>query len=130
MIEQGLYNLLAGNTGLTALVGTRIYPVVVPEPTVYPCLSYQVVTASSSYTFDRKSHDAKRIQFDAWATSYSDCKTILHALKLALDTYSGTLSDGTRVLAAFSLQEIDQFESDGRIFRSLAEYTLEYVEAP
>lgn len=129
MIEQGIYNLLAGNAGLTAIVGDRIYPVVVPEPTVYPCLSYTGITSSSAYTFDRRSHDTKRIQFDAWATSYSDAKSILHALKLALDTLSGTLSDGTRLLAAFSDQEIDHFESDGRIYRSLAEYTFEYIEA-
>jgi hypothetical protein len=52
----------------------------------------------------------------------------LNALRNALDTYQGTLTDGTRVLCALSEQEIDQFEEDSRVYRSLAEYRIEYVE--
>jgi hypothetical protein len=128
MIEAGLYSLLTANAGLTALVGNRIYPVLVPEPPTYPCLSYQVVASHSTYTFEGKQLGSKLFQFDAWGTSFSDCKNILNALRNALDTYQGTLTDGTRVLCALSEQEIDQFEEDSRVYRSLAEYRIEYVE--
>jgi len=130
MIEEGIVALLRADATLTGLIGTRLYPVLVPEPTVYPCLSYQVVSASPDYTIDGTRCGSKRIQFDAWGTSYGDCKAILQALGNVLDLFRGMLPDGTRALVIRNVLELDQFESDGRVYRSLADYRAEYAETP
>lgn len=130
MIEDGIVALLRADATLTGLIGNRIYAVIVPEPTVYPCLSYQVVSASPEYTLDSKRCGAKRIQFDAWGTSYSDCKNVLRALSKVLELFRGLLPDGTRALLIYNVLELDQFESDGRVYRSLADYRANYIETP
>ena len=127
MIEAGIVALVTADATMTGLIGNRMYPVLLPEPTVYPCLSYQVVTASSMFALDRTQIATKRFQFDAWGANYGDCKSVLVALDGLLNGYSGVLADGTRVLVAISIQELDQFESDGRVYRSIAEYSILYT---
>ncbi len=134
MIEAGIVALLAADSGIAALVGTRIYPVLVPETTAYPCLSYQVVSSVQQYTVDRRELGQKRIQFDCWANTYADAENLKQALRNALDVYSGTLTDGTRVLGTFREVEIDFFEANSGVsgnpgvYRRLCEYSFQFVE--
>lgn len=129
MLEAGLVSLLTADGGLSALIAGRIYPATAPENPTYPYLIYQVVSSRPEYALDGSQCGWKRIQFDVWGQSYSDCRNTLKALRNALDTYSGALVDGTRVLDALRSTEIDQFENDSRSFRSIAEYELRFVEA-
>ena len=126
MLEQGLTTLLTQNAGLQALIGTCLYPVMVPEQTTYPCLSYQTVSAASEYALPGSSERWKRLQFDAWAQSYADCKNVVAALDAALDGFTGALPDGTVVFGAFRGVELDLSEQYSRTFRTLVEYTFHY----
>jgi hypothetical protein len=134
LIEAGIVTLLLDDAGIAALIGTRMYAVLVPETTVYPCLSYQVVSSVSQYTVDRKEFGQKRIQFDCWASLYSDAENLKQALRNRLTAYSGTLTDGTRVLGTFREVEIDFFEANSGvsgnagIYRRLCEYNFQFVE--
>lgn len=134
MIESGIVALISDDAGIVALIGTRVYAVLVPETVTYPCLSYQVVSSVSNYTIDRKEFGQKRIQFDCWANRYSDAEAVKQALRNVLDMYSGTLTDGTRVLGTFREVEIDFFEANSGvsgnpgIYRRLCEYSFQFVE--
>ncbi len=128
MIEQGITTLLTADSTLSGLIGTRLFPVFVPEDPTYPCVSYQVVSGSSDYSVDGTYETWKRIQFDAWGSAYADVKTIQKALHAVLDGFSGTLSDGTTVLGAFRGVELDEFEVDSRTYRALTEYSFHFVE--
>jgi|SRR5579884_495242 len=126
MLEQGITALLNGS--IAALVGNRVYPVTIPEGAELPCLSYQVVSGASEYALDGSAETEKTIQFDAWGTTYADAKTIQKALHDLLDGYSGTLADGTQVKGTFRGLELDDFQSEARVYRSLTEYTFQYQE--
>ena len=127
MIEQGLTTLLSNNPQLQTLIGTCLYPVLVPEQTTYPCLSYQAVSASSDYALEGSSERWKRLQFDAWGQAYADCKNVMAALDAALDGLTGALPDGTVVLGAFrGGVELDLSEPYSRTFRTMVEYTFHY----
>jgi hypothetical protein len=134
VIEAGIVTLILGDTGIAALIGTRLYAVLVPEITVYPCLSYQVVSSVSQYTVDGKEFGQKRIQFDCWASFYTDAENLKQALRNVLTAYKGTLSDGTRVLGTFREIEIDFFEANSGVsgnpgvYRRLCEYQFQFVE--
>jgi len=99
-----------------------------PENPVYPCITYSVVSSTNTYSFEVKEVSKKRIDFNCFGTTYSDCKTIKKALQQVVDGYVGTLTDGTRVLGTFSGTELDFFEDDARVYRTLAEYIFEFVE--
>src|SRR5262249_816137 len=130
MIEAGIVSLLRADSQLSALLAGRIFAVVLPPETeTFPALTYQVVSGASDWSLDRSKFDEKRIQFDAWGVRYGDCKAVLKQLGIILDGFSGALPDGTRVISAFSGVTIDNFESDGRIYRSLTEFIFQFVEA-
>lgn len=128
MFEAGLVSLLTSDAGVTAAISNAPWPVIVPETAALPCLSYQMVGGGNRYTLDKTSQQTRNVQFDAWAVRYGDCKTITRALRNVLDCYTGTLSDGTRVLSAFLTNEIDNWEFDGRSYRITVEYRFQIVE--
>jgi hypothetical protein len=134
MLEAGLVSLLSADAGVTALVAARIFPIVLPENMdvncVGPCLTYQDITGSSTFTTDKKQSATKRIQFDSFSKNYQSAKQVLMAVSKVLDGYVGTLPDGTRVIFANSSVETDNFENDGRVFRCLSEYEIDFVAAP
>ena len=127
MLESGLHSLLSADSTLSELVGTRIYPVFVPESTAFPCLSYQVVSGSSDVALDDTVVREKRIQFDAWAQTYGVSKQIESALAEILEGYSGTLEDGTTILDCVPSITLDNWEATSHIYRITAEYTLSFV---
>ena len=113
---------------MSALLGTRIYPVTIPEnKRTWPALTYQSITASQEFTIDAHRVSTKRIQFDSYASTYGDAKRVLDVIGRVLSAYAGTLPDGTRVLFAENSIETDFFESDGRDYRCICEYEFTYV---
>ena len=128
MLEQGLFTLLQADPTLSALVAARIYPVLIPDGSPYPCLSYQVISGSADVAMDGSAELSRRIQFDGWGTSYADCKHIQKALHDLFDGFAGALSDGTQVKGAFRGIELDLFENVSRTYRSVTEYLFDYVE--
>lgn len=129
MIEQGLTALVTADPGVSALIGTCFYPVILPETPTYPCMSYQVVSASSEYNLGATAERWKRIQFDAYGQAYSDCKAIVAALDTVLDGYTGTLPDGTQILGSFRVVELDLMLQYSRVFRTMVEYTFHFRPA-
>ena len=129
MLEAGLYSLLSGTGTLTALVGNRIYPVVLPlDEETYPAISFQAVSGSSQITLDSKNLDEKRIQVDAWGTTYGDSRTVIDQVKKLLHGYAGTLADGTRIVGCIAGVPMDIYEGEGRCYRSMLEFDIQYVE--
>lgn len=134
MLEAGLYSLLTSDAALSGLIGTRLFPVVVNEHDMPvnagdpSCASYQVITGSTVYSLEPKQFSERRVQFDAWAVQYADAKAIQQAIRNVLSGFSGTLTDGTRVLSALLENEIDNFEDDSRVCRVMSEYRIRFVE--
>lgn len=126
MIEAGLTALLSENAPLQALIGSCLYPVMLPENTAYPCVSYQGVSASSEYSLSGTSERWKRLQFDVWGQTYSSVKAVVSALDDVLDGFSGPLSDGTVIVGAFRGVELDLSEPYSRTYRTMVEYTFHY----
>lgn len=134
MIEAGIAALLGADSTLTGLIGTRLFPVLVPEGQMPvkagdpPCLSYQAIKAPASYTLEPKECDYGRIQFDAWGMLYSDCKSVKQAVRNILFGYHSTLTDGTRILSVEKGVEIDFWDEHARIYRVMFEYIFRFVE--
>lgn len=124
MIEAGLFSLLSNTPAIAALVGTRIYPVVLPTAPTLPALSYQIVGAMSKPTLNNSGFQRFRMQFDCWGQDYSDAVTLREALVKALNGYQGLLSDGTMLQNAQFIQPIDFFEHEALQYRCAVEFYL------
>jgi hypothetical protein len=89
-VESWIYSRLTGFAGLSALVGTRLYPSVLPENPTYPAISYRRIDAPNV----AQTHEATpaglarpRFQFDCWGTTATSAKAVGEQVRLALEGY-------------------------------------------
>lgn len=123
-IEEALRTVLIGNVGVSALVGTRVYPVVAPQGASLPAVVYQRISANRQHHLQGPSGLTQvRMQFTAIATTYSAMKALANALRQALDGYRNTVS-GVFVQAVLSAGEREQFI--GETVQSGAEADMTY----
>lgn len=105
-IETGIYAVLTGDAGVSALVGTRIYPLVVPQDASLPAIAYQRVSGGPTYTQDGDANlTPARFQFTCLGSSYSQAKAVATAVRAAISGASGTWDD---VTVGACLVETDQ----------------------
>ncbi len=85
-IENVIRALLIADPTVTGLVGTRIYPEVLPQNPTYPAITYDTITE------DEDSHDIvrlDRIQYSCFATTSDGAKALRRAVKDCLKGYTG-----------------------------------------
>ncbi len=118
MLEQDIYTVLSASTNVTVIgnASTRIYPITLPQNTVYPAVTYQRISGSPDYALS--GHTGKefvQIQIDAWTTSYSATKTLASMLRKAME--ASTLYD------AMMDGEQDIYEAEGQLYRISQDYS-------
>jgi len=90
-IEQGIYARLSGQSGVTNLVGTRIYPGVAPLNAAFPYLTYSKVSGIRIHAMESDPGLAHpRMRVSTWSTSYTQVKAIALQVRTALQDYSAT----------------------------------------
>jgi hypothetical protein len=87
-----------------------------------------IPSPGTEYGFGTDSTNFAGIQFDAFGPSYVANKRVLLAIDAVLSGYTGTLpdDDATRVIFAAQTASPDHFENDGKVFRSISEYEIQY----
>ena len=92
-IDQALMAYLKGQAGLTALVGTRIHFIRVPQGTAMPYVV--LIDVSNVIPADLKGVldiEQPNKQFSAYASTKEGATAVADQLRSALDDFSGTLS--------------------------------------
>jgi len=142
MIDQGIVDLLANDSGVAAILKTStvaqltgwtaqasIYQVVAPEDLErLPLIAFSYVGGSSGNTLDGVGGIQKlRLQIDCWGTTPVDAKNLADAVRKVLDGYQGVLSDGTWLQSAVMVHPgIDFFSDASRYYRRMLEFYLLY----
>jgi hypothetical protein len=90
-IETAIRALLVGNSNVTDLVSTRIYPIAAPENATRPFVVYELeeidpVDALNSYT----GVSFCNVDIVVWSESYSTSKNVDEKIRAVLLDYSGT----------------------------------------
>lgn len=127
MIETNLVELLRADATVTSLVAARIYPVLLPDESPLPAVTYQVIATTPLYALDERINLTRyRIQIDAWAAwpNYAQAKSLAEAIRVVLDGYSGSLPDGSRIDSIIQIGGTDLFEPSGNVHRVMAEYII------
>ena len=92
VIEEALVALLEADAGVSALVGNRIYPIVIPDGASLPAIAYQRISGPRAETMDGPSGLAwPRFQITSVAETVSEAIALANAVRHALDGYSGTV---------------------------------------
>lgn len=88
--EEALVARLKSTAGVTALVGTRIFPMEAPQGAVTPWIVYQRVSTNPfTVLVGRSGLDDPRLQYTVWADTYSSARAVATQVRLSLDDYQG-----------------------------------------
>ena len=125
-IEEAIFTLLQSLSPITDLVGTRVYPLQMPQNPTYPCLVYRLI---SDRSLDWVEGDGgmywPRFQFDCFAQSYGQAKRLARTLRLQLSGYSGLVGEIDLCRISF-LNEVDDFEPVAEVYRVAVEFRIQY----
>lgn len=90
--EQALVTELEATSAITDLVGTRIYPNVIPEDADLPAMAYQRISGARTQFHDGSVFwDEARVQFTIRAATYASAKSVIAAMKNKLGGFMGTM---------------------------------------
>ncbi len=100
-VEADLVRYLEANAGVSALVGDRIYPLMIPERATLPAIRYQGISMGSEVAHTGPSGLARhRIQLTVHAATYAIAQAVATALRRALDGKKGMFGAGSSCLVA------------------------------
>lgn len=113
MLGEAIYSILSNDATLTAITGTKIFPVQAPQRTAVPFIVYQ---ENNTIPTDQKDGSAPKdqIQFqvDTYSSTYTQAHTIAARIRVLLDAYSGTVAGVTIRQMWFSDQDDGDFVED------------------
>jgi len=116
-----LKNALSSSAGVTAIVGTRIYPLELPQTPTYEAITYQRVsnTAQQGSTALRQS----RYQINCWAAKYSEAQELAVAVKTALEEYTDT-DQIPGIKMSQVANEFDDYDIEATVYRTVIDVIL------
>lgn len=127
MIEESLFDYLTSYAALAALIGTRLYPIIIPENKAHPAIAYQLLDGDEGETHqgsDGMFYDD--FQFTVQDKTHEGLLAACAALRAAMKAWKGTSGSYTVIRAARSL-EVDGSKSESGIYVRRIQYSVQYT---
>jgi len=119
-IDEAVRAILVANSGVYALVGTRVYPAVLPLDCALPALSFSKI--SNKY---KQIAGVPRFQISCWTEDYLECQNLKQVVETALDGYAGTIS-GITIIRIIPLEAPDLYESETGVYHIPYDFKVIY----
>lgn len=129
-LSSALYAYLKNISGVSALVATRIYPLILPQDPTLPALTYQMLFEVRGHTLSGAYNSNTTVQIDCYATTYTSAVALAVAVTSALDAYAGTMNSEQRVMSCFLKNRQDFLSGDELAidnYRIILQFALEHV---
>lgn len=131
ILEEGIASYLEGYAGLVALIGTRTYPLRIPQGATIPCLTFQRISTARILTHQTSGATgdltSPRFQFDAWAETQKSAKQITDQVRAALNGKQGAIGTAPRqvtIRAALAESEAPEYVPEAKLYRSRSDYII------
>lgn len=112
---------LRAQTGLAALVETRIHPVSLPQDPEIPAIVATKISKARTYSQTGDSNLANpRYQFTCWAERHSEAVAIAAELRISLSGFKGTMNN-RNVYAAFVENELDSKDPETGLYAQIVD---------
>jgi len=123
MIGSSIYTALSGNAAVTAIVGTRIYPVVIPQTQSLPALVYSIASTFPTHTNDGPSTlDKFTFSIFCVAKKYNDVEDLAGKVRTALHGYKSSSVQSIRYQG-----EYDDYEVDTAAYIRVLNFTIRII---
>ena len=88
-VETEMFTVLDNHAGLTALIASRIYPLVAEEKATLPLVVYRRTAETVHRAMSADAAERSTYRFDCWSSSYAGAKAVAVQVRDALNRYSG-----------------------------------------
>lgn len=127
-LEEALFAYLSTYGSLTALVSTRIYPLILPQSPTYPVITYQRIDGPREHGLTAEHEMAHpRIQVDSWGKTYASVKAVATEAREALERWADESSNPV-VLDSFLDNDEDSYEPDTGLHRIRQDWIIWHRE--
>lgn len=107
--EAVLRAALVANANVTAMVGTRVYPLLAPKTASLPFITWRRAGISREHTLaGPMGMPNVSVEMQTFAATYEDARELSDRVRLVLDGYGGTV-DNTEVKNVSLENESDDF---------------------
>ena len=120
--ETVLLRMLQEDAGLSALVGSKVFPLFIPSGNYLPCVTFQRLGGRPANTLAGPSGlEEIDLLIDAWARDYHEAKAVAKAVRAAMP------SSGPR-FSAHLIEDQDLYEDGTNYFRVSMEFKVWFLE--
>jgi hypothetical protein len=127
-VEEAIYNRATTFAGISALIGTRAYPLQLPQQPTLPALTYTRISNERVSAMGADATVARaRIQLSAWGATFTSAKTLAKQILSGFQRFKGTFA-GIVIHDCFILNEIDLYDSDALIYQVITDIDVIYTE--
>ena len=118
-LKDSLYEHLTDNAGVSAIVGTQVYPHLAPQNVSRPYITFALISSTRyPHLAAASGVVSQRIQINCWSNTDLGADTLGNAVRASLDGFNDTMgtTSTTDVRRVFLDDESDAFEqpTDGR----------------
>ena len=109
-IKKGLVTYLKADAGVSAEVGTRIFPSHAPTSATFPYITIERIASPSIHHMGAASGIVKDLfQFDVWSGKSKEVFATTEALRKALDGFQRSTMGAVKVSSVFVENQRDNF---------------------
>lgn len=122
-VETEFYDLVVGDATIAGVIGTRLYPVILPPEVTTPAATYRTVSARSEPIGTNMSPNDMEIRFqvDFWGDDITELDTCITAMRaLFTQKESGGIID-TSIDLTF-----DTYDPDIKLYRRAIDVKVNY----
>lgn len=119
-----MHTLLSSDTGVMNLVGTNIFPIISPQGTVFPSVTYHTIGTEPMEVIGwQKIADTIHVQIDVFASTYSEVINIKEAIKSVLDYKQKFSSNGLSFCGITPIEDMDGlYDKELNLFHRILKY--------
>lgn len=129
VFEAGLHALIIGDATVFGIIGTRVYPNMLPQNPTYPAIVYERAGSSAVRRLGGGANRIRpRIRFHCWAETYGAAKNTAEALRDLLDGYRGAAGAFQIDDSTFET-DIDDYDDDAKVHRVIIDFRLSHPES-
>ncbi len=132
-LGQSVHARLTNYAPLTALVGTRVYPTLLPQGVTFPAVNYLTVSNVRSYSHQGRSYLARaRVQISCWAETVAGAKAVARQARAALEAFTGALggAGGVEVGYLFVANEVDLHDPETGRYQVALDFVIGHLDPP
>lgn len=122
--------LLLSDAAIAALVGTRVYPTILPQASTFPAITYQRISRIpvADHLSDVGALARPRVQVDSWAGTRDGAEALGEAVRRKLNGYRGPVA-GSEDVQMIQLDAVrDLYDDDVKLHRHSADYFVFHEE--